>query len=342
MLKTIDEIKKVELDAGGVVNGVDSPNLMSVDSTTPIVTDVDEVKTDEVKVVESTETKLPGAVKPKEEVKPGEELEPKPDEKVEEKVEETPAEVPVVEKLPAKEDPVEKRIGKLTKKWRTTERELEYERTKTAKLEARLKEVGTTAPTVDEPKEEDFETTVEFVQAYTKWSVDNALKAKDTTSADQVDDDTAKTASEQSEQDLEDAMIRGREKYADFDEAIHAEDLTLTQGIVDVLVESDIAEELLYYLAKNSEECAALSKLSGIKLAIKAGILEAKVLESLPTPNIASEGGVTETVVEPVKKPVKLPQAPDPITPVRTDGVTEKDPSTMSPKEYRAWRESKK
>jgi len=53
---------------------------------------------------------------------------------------------------------------------------------------------------------------------------------------------------------------------------------------------------------------------------------------------------VKEEKVEKVEKPPvkKLTKTPEPITPVKADGIIEKDPSQMSMKEYRKWRESQK
>ena len=47
MLQTMEEIKKADMNPGMIINGVDNPNLLSVDSTTPVVTDADVIKKEE-------------------------------------------------------------------------------------------------------------------------------------------------------------------------------------------------------------------------------------------------------------------------------------------------------
>ena len=60
MLQSLDEVKKVELDTTGVMNGVDNANLMSVDSITPVQTDTDELTSDEI---ELTIDRIEGKIK---------------------------------------------------------------------------------------------------------------------------------------------------------------------------------------------------------------------------------------------------------------------------------------
>jgi len=121
-------------------------------------------------------------------------------------------------------------------------------------------------------------------------------------------------------------MEKGREKYADFNELVLHEDLKISPVMVEAILLTDNdkveAEDILYYLGKHPEESARIAKLSPLKAAGEIGKIEAKL--SAPPP------------------PKKITQAPEPITPVKTTGATELDPSKMSPKEYRAWRESNK
>ena len=96
-----------------------------------------------------------------------------------------------------------------------------------------------------------------------------------------------------------------------------------------MLLDTDIPEDIMYYLAENPDESEELSKLSLIKAAKEVGKLEIKL------------GGTKEkeSKPEPEKKKKKQSKAPAPIESVKTDGIVDKDPDDMSPKEYRAWRE---
>ena len=71
MLQTMEEIRKVDMNPGMIINGVDNPNLLSVDSTTPVVTDADVIKKEEetkpeVKVAEKEPEKKSGDKKEEE------------------------------------------------------------------------------------------------------------------------------------------------------------------------------------------------------------------------------------------------------------------------------------
>lgn len=121
MLKTIEEIKEAEIEAGVVVNGIDNPNILSVDSTDPQPTTSDDAgPTGDEAEAEEEET---------EETESDEEAEEKAEKKVKNK--ET--------KEKPESDKVAKRIGVLTKKYRTAERERDYQKEKRLEAEAKLK-----------------------------------------------------------------------------------------------------------------------------------------------------------------------------------------------------------
>jgi hypothetical protein len=328
MLRTLEEIQKAELSTTGVINGVDNPNVLSVDSTEPIQTDVDEL-TGEEEEVEGKDKKATPAVKPEEKPK----AEGKPGEK--------PAEEKKVEG--DDKDPVEKRIGKLTKKWRATERERDFERNKRLAAEAELKKLKASIPDTEKPNREDFEDDASFLEALTDWKVESKLKAQQAESTKKTDEVDEKQAAEEVEQELVEIADRGRDKYDDYDALVFHKDLVINQGMVEAILESDIAEDIFYYLGKNPDEAAEIGEMSAVKAAKEIGKIEVKLVAEMPKPSVASEGGeenpdnVAQPVV-PVKK--KTTKTPEPIEPVKATGATEKDPTKMSPKEYRAWREA--
>lgn len=323
MLKSMEEIRKVELSTVGVINGVDSPNVLSVDSTEPIRTEVDELTGEE-----EEETPAPAAKpaeKPKTEVKSGDEPAKKEDED------------------DADRGPTEKRIGKLTKKWRTAERERDYERTKRLEVEAELKKLKDSIPDTEKPKREDFEDEDAFLEALADWKIESKLKAQQSESTKKSGEAKDQQAAEEVEVELAEIADRGRDKYDDYDELVFDKDLVMNQAMVEAILESDIAEELFYYLGKNPDEAAEIGEMTATKAAKEIGKLEAKLAAEIPSPSVSSEGGEENPdhvaqPVPPVKK--KTTKAPEPITPVKATGVTEKDPTKMTSKEYRAWRES--
>ena len=122
-------------------------------------------------------------------------------------------------------------------------------------------------------------------------------------------------------------MERGRGKYKDFNQLVLNNSLPITESMTEAILQSEVADDLMYYLGSNPAITEKLSKLSPFKAAAEIGKIEAKLT----------------TKVDPVPEVRKrATSAPDPITPIRTTGVTDKDPAAMTPKEYRAWRERNK
>jgi len=335
MIKSIEELKAVDVPVSGIVNGVDSPNLLSVDSTTPIQTEVDELTTEESAEEEVKEPEKKVDEEEKEEVdeeKESEKAESKEDEKIEAKT----AKVPV-------KGSREKRIDILTKRWRTAERDLDYERTKRRETEAKLEQLQLTS-TADKPKPEDYEDTPAFLEALTDWRIEQKMNLRQAKAAAETEEVDKKRVEDNTDDEIDVVTDKGREKYSDYDEFVFNEDLILTSSMLETVLLSDIPEEVLYYLGQNLEVAAEIGEMSAIKAARKIGKLEVEIAAGIPDPNTSSEEKEEEI---PTKKLVKsthkkLTKAPAPITPVKVTGVTEQDPAKMSLKEYRVWRESHK
>jgi hypothetical protein len=157
---------------------------------------------------------------------------------------------------------VQKKIDKLTRK--VAERDEEIEKLKSS------------AVPVDRPKPPvatDFEDSADFSKAMVEWKdADDAWKNKNS---------TAKQRQEEVESHHGDRLKaydtnsqRMREKYPDFDDTVdHA---PYADHIVPVILESDLAPEIGYFLAKNPAELQRIQSLSPIKAAVEVGILEAK------------------------------------------------------------------
>ena len=290
-----------------IVNTVDDPNNLSVSSISPLPEKADEVvKTEK----EKEETPVISTTEKKEEVKEPIKEEPSketlPDKKVE----------------PKERDPVQRRIDEITKKRREAERERDFERTKRIELESELKKAKSVIPQADKPKVENFETELAYLEALSDWKVEQKFKVESEKALKETASVDEKTAIDETYQELDDKMEKGRKKYADFNELVLDEDLKISESMVEAILLSDTAEDVLYYLGKHPEEAADIAKLSPLKIAHEFGKIEAKL--SAPPP----------------KK--KTTTAPEPIIPVKTTGVIEQDPSNMNPREYRAWRERNK
>lgn len=334
MLQTMEEIKKADMNPGMIINGVDNPNLLSVDSTTPVVTDADVIKKEE-----ETKPEVKAAEKePEKKAEDKKEEEKKVEEKAKDEPPKASAENTDKDKKEVKEDdlrdPVEKRIGKLTKKWRTTERERDFERAKRLEAEAELAKLKSQIPSADKPKREDFEDDAEFLEALTDWKVESKLKTHSEVVTKKIGEDAEKQAAAEIEQELEEISEKGQDKYEDYGAVVFDKDLVLTQGMVETALLTDIAEDILYYLGKNPDISAAIGEMSALRAAKEIGKIEARLVAEKKKPD--------EKKADPPAPAKKLTQTPEPIDPVRSTGAIDKDPSQMSAKEYRAWREKSK
>ncbi len=314
MLKSIEEIKEVEIDAGVVVNGVDNANVMSIDSTEPIETKVDKKKVSDENIDTS-----------KKEEKGEEKEEEKEEEKLEEKEKKEEKKIKQV-KEPADSKSVQKRIGKLTKKMRTAERERDFNKDRVLELEKKLEKYEFKTPENDKPLKVDFDDEDEYIEALTDWKIKKELGKNQQSEAVRAKVKAEQDAVTESYKELDNVLESGKEKYEDFDELVMDKDLVISSEVTQILLDTDIPDDILYHLASNPEESERLSNLDPIRIAKEIGKLEVSL-------NTASKEEKKEK-----KKIKKQSKAPEPITSIRTDGVVEKDPNKMSPKEYRVWR----
>lgn len=336
MLTTMEDLRKVEMSEGNILNGVDNASLRSVDSTSPVTTGVDEVGDEESK--EGKEASAEAAEK-------------KPTEGSEKEAKETTegadesAEEGTEKKEVKTKDAIQKRIDELTRKRRTAERERDYISRKreeeVTKLKARIAELEGKLPENEKPKREDFTDEEEFHEALTDWKVEQKLRERLPAKPESEDDSKAKTENEA----LDSILSAGQDKYTDFNDLVLEKDLAITQEIVDAILQTDSPEtatEIFYYLGKNPSEAAELSKMTPAQIARAIGRIEG-IVESQPR---EKEEKVEKKETPPEKKETKpekkTSQAAAPINPVRTEGLVDKDPSKMSMKEYRAWRERNK
>jgi len=318
MLKTLDEIRKAEFITGQVINGVDNPNILSIDSTEPIKTNVDELKTEERKAEEKT-------VAPEKKEEKGENPS-----KTEVKEEEKLLQKETGKGKPEVKDAIQKRIDELTKKRRTAERERDFEKAKRLELETKLAKVQATIPTTDKPKKEDFDDLDDYYEALTDWKIEQKLQVERAETQVDIAKKDEKQAYDETNKLLDTVIEHGEEIYKDFHETVFSDDLVISKEMVECVLLSDIADEIMYYFGKNPEVSAEIAEMSPLRIAKEVGKIEAGLMKE------------KENLKE--KKPVpikKVTMAPAPIQTVRTTGAIDKDPSQMSAKEYRAWRERK-
>jgi hypothetical protein len=206
--------------------------------------------------------------------------EPVKEEKQEdEKAEETPPEAAkpdvsatseekVVEKQPEKKDGVQKKIDKLTRQWREEERarialETELRILKEQKEEKKSAPVAADNP----PKEEDFASYAEYVEALTDYKVEQKLEKKlESKRAEEIQKQAELLRAEEEierSKKFRSTVDAGEERYPDFmDTTVNNPELVVTPLMMDAALESDHSTDIFYFLGNNPSEARRIANLS--------------------------------------------------------------------------------
>ena len=217
----------------------------------------------------------PGAEPTKTDDEPEEPNAQKPDGVKSDKSEGNPAEV---EQKPKKKSRSQRRIERITRE----------------NVELR-EQLADTNP-ADEPGEEVNIDDFDSYDEYTK-----ALEKQKTTQKEKVNANDEPNPVNQGL--LQDALEDGKEDYPDFDTLVRASDLALTGDILEDVLESEIASDILYHLATNKEETKKI-----------AGMTPRNRSKALMKIELSLESKPRGTV-----KKKTTSSAPEPITPVGGD-----------------------
>lgn len=254
----------------------------------------------------------------KTEEKPAEEVST---EKLGEQTEEKEEETDGAEAQPKKKGGFQKRIDKLTRE----KSELEA---RVARLEAGApkKEEGGEVTADAAPDPLFFETQAEYIAALVKYTLAQAKK----TDLEDSKKEVAQKAEEVKVVTWQDRVAAAHETHPDLAELLE-EDLPVSPAVNEILIESEIGGELLYYLAANPKECARISHLGPLAAAKAMGVIEDRLLAKKPEENAEEKAPAP-----------KVTAAKKPITPVSggKGSAGSKSPDDMSLDEYRRWRES--
>jgi hypothetical protein len=206
---------------------------------------------------------------------------------------------------------VQKRIAKL-------ERKAERQRIEAETRAKVLAEVAVKpeAP-VGKPKVEDYTDYSEYQEALTDWKVDQKLQERDSKRAESEAKARNQSESERVSARQNDMIEAGERKYDDFEEVVKSDKTQYSQAAFLSMIESDIAEDLVYHLAKNPDEAQRIAKLPAYAQAKEIGKLEDKLS---------------------AKKPPKTSNAPEPIKPIGSGQTLTKTVEEMTPEEYKEYR----
>jgi hypothetical protein len=350
-----------EAAAPKVFNKVDDPNVPSVTSVGVYEEKADDLPEGEVS---GKEVEGEGKVEGGGEAKPSEPLPVKAEEKAKseevlaaEKADadkkakekaDADAALADKQKLDKKKADDDRRFAAITKARRTAEHSLELANAKIKELQDKLSITEKNIPIPNKPKLEDFDDESDFHVALAEWVVD---KKQHELQAKEVEKEVV-TAEQQAfteiDEELDIAMNRGREKYDDFNDKVLGDpNLYITPAMVESALLSDIAEDIFYYLGTHGEEAAKIAGMHPLRVAREITSIEKEILKNAPPLSVASDGteagkDVNKEATSSPNPPItdrKVSGAPEPITPLRSEGIVDKDPSKMTAREYRAWRE---
>ena len=127
--------------------------------------------------------------------------------------------------------------------------------------------------TSNEPTRDQFASDAEWIDAKVEYKLQQRDSAK------------AQEATRQSQAELEkktEDIYAKAEKVAGFDRESFDE-LPLTKSIAAVLIESDVAPQLMAYMSANPEEVERIAKLSDARQAVELGKLEVKLQQTPKT-----------------------------------------------------------
>ena len=196
--------------------------------------------------------------------------------------------------------------------------------------ENRLERIKRAAQSHEPPKEADFSDTIDYAAARGAYAQAQAAARFQTVEAEE-EAQSARAEYQRAEsarvsqrlEHLRDEITDAKTVYADFDKALAVAQRpdVVSRELSLLVIESDKAADLTYYLGSNPDEAKQLSSLFARN----------------PTAAAMRLGEITARIDRP--RPRNLSNAPDPVTPVRGAARATPDPTRMSHEEYRRWRE---
>lgn len=186
-------------------------------------------------------------------------------------------------------------------------------------------------PATDQPKQSDFQTVEEYVDALADYKVELKIKQREEADKQRTADEKAR----QIQNEFAAKLDIAQKKYPDFHEVTESADFETPPHITQYLLEGGNGAELGYHLSKmfrdDPTELNRILNLPPIKAIAELGKLEARITEVKTEARIESKPEVKAE-----ERP--LSKAPQPITPIVGNGAgIQKDPSQMTFRELREY-----
>lgn len=147
------------------------------------------------------------------------------------------------------------------------------------------------------PKLEDFDHDQDqWAEAFSSWSMKEASKVAEA----QVTETLKQQASANEQAALRATWEQRSEEFAeknpDFRSVTGSESLVITKDMAEIFMESDVGPAIAYYLGKNPDKSARISRMKPRQMALAIGRLESEVNKPAPKP-----------------QPTSAPQPPSPV-----------------------------
>lgn len=200
-----------------------------------------------------------------------------------------------------------KRPGGFQRRIQRLEREVEVWRSEALKGQKTTEEAKPVEKAPEESKKPevgDFDTYEEYVEALTDWKTERAIEKREKKATEKAEAEKKTQQQKTVQEKWNEQVARGRKAHADFDDVARNDDLKITPAMAEVIIESEVGEEIAYYLGQHEEEAARIADLSPLAAARELGKIEARLAKQ----ETKAEG--EEKEAPPISK------APAPITPV--------------------------
>lgn len=244
-----------------------------------------------------------------------------------------------------------KRKRRLERKVRRLHSENEELRTRLSQLESKVSvvESGPSKQTdgdaaQERPKQADYETYDDYLEALTDWKFEqretkkqsSSVVPEPSTKTTEQPTDNAPALSREAQDAIPDIFEDGNEKYADFEQVVRNKDVPITPQLLNAIVDSDSPEDVLYHIAQDAALARDLADMNPQQLAREIAKLEGQISGSGRRAQQTGSNEGKETTRAPAKK---ITNAPDPVAPVDGGGDTGmRNPDNMSMDEYAAMR----
>lgn len=167
---------------------------------------------------------------------------------------------------------------------------------KIAALERQLQSVPKSQPAADEPapKLEDFGKYEDYVSAHAAYVARNEARKEMQGLNARVEEATRQVETRQQEAEWNKREAKAREKYADYDEVVHTEELTITPVMAAALKQMDDGTDVAYHLGEHPDTAARIAQLSEIGQIVELGRIATKLAR--PKPKSTSAPNPVRTV----------------------------------------------